>query len=92
MPPGDLNHRLRVAGSEEIGALAETMNRMAEQLDERIQTVLRQQNEREAMLSSMEEGVLAINNEGTILSLNKTCATLLGEEADEARKAAPSTR
>ena len=77
---GDLDHRLRVAGSAEIAALAETMNRMAEQLDERIQTVLRQQNEREAMLSSMEEGVLAINNEGTILSLNKACATLLGEE------------
>jgi two-component system phosphate regulon sensor histidine kinase PhoR len=56
------------------------MNRMAEQLDERIRTVLRQQNEREAMLSSMEEGVLAINNEGTILSLNKACASLLGEE------------
>jgi len=56
------------------------MNRMASQLDERIQTVLRQQNEREAMLSSMEEGVLAINNEGTILSLNQACATLLGEE------------
>ena len=77
---GDLGHRLRVADSVEIGTLAETMNRMAEQLDERIQTVLRQQNEREAMLSSMEEGVLAINNEGTILSLNKACATLLGEE------------
>jgi two-component system phosphate regulon sensor histidine kinase PhoR len=77
---GDLAHRLRVMDSVEIGTLAETMNRMAEQLDERIQTVLRQQNEREAMLSSMEEGVLAINNEGTILSLNKACATLLGEE------------
>ncbi|MBN1591448.1 MAG: HAMP domain-containing protein [Pirellulales bacterium] len=77
---GDLGHRLRVTDSVEIDTLAETMNRMAEQLDERIQTVLRQQNEREAMLSSMEEGVLAIDNEGTILSLNKACATLLGEE------------
>lgn len=76
---GDLRHRLRVADSVEVAALAETMNRMAEQLDERIQTVLRQQNEREAMLSSMEEGVLAINNEGTILSLNDACAILLGD-------------
>ncbi|MFZ1932727.1 MAG: ATP-binding protein [Thermoguttaceae bacterium] len=78
---GELNHRLRVAGSAEVTALAETMNRMAEQLDERIRTVLRQQNERDAMLSSMEEGVLAIDNEGMILSLNAACATLLGEEA-----------
>jgi len=76
---GDLRHRLPICGSAEIATLAETMNRMAEQLDERIQTVLRQQNEREAMLSSMEEGVLAINSEGTILSLNQACATLLGE-------------
>jgi two-component system phosphate regulon sensor histidine kinase PhoR len=77
---GDLKHRLRVVDSVEMGTLAETMNRMAEQLDERVQTVLRQQNEREAMLSSMEEGVLAIDNECTILSLNTACATLLGEE------------
>ena len=60
---GDLDHRLVVAGSVEVAAVAEAMNRMAEQLDERIQTVLRQQNEHEAMLSSMEEGVLAIDNE-----------------------------
>jgi two-component system phosphate regulon sensor histidine kinase PhoR len=77
---GDLGHRLRTMDCAEIGTLAETMNRMAEQLDERIQTVLRQQNEREAMLSSMEEGVLAINNQGTILSLNAACAELLDEE------------
>jgi two-component system, OmpR family, phosphate regulon sensor histidine kinase PhoR len=78
---GDLGHRLRAMDSVEIGTLAEAMNRMAEQLDERIRTVLRQQNEREAMLSSMEEGVLAIDNEGTILSLNAACAGLLGEGA-----------
>jgi two-component system phosphate regulon sensor histidine kinase PhoR len=82
---GDLGHRLRVMDLVEIGTLAETMNRMAEQLDERIQTVVRQQNEREAMLSSMEEGVLAINNEGTILSLNQACSTLLGEEQGKLR-------
>ena len=77
---GDLNHRLAAGGSLEVGAVAKALNRMAEQLDERIQTVLRQQNEREAMLSSMEEGVLAIDNQSRILSLNKTCATLLGGE------------
>jgi two-component system phosphate regulon sensor histidine kinase PhoR len=75
---GELHHRLPTAGTEEVAALAEALNRMAEQLDERIQTVLRQQNEREAMLSSMEEGVLAVDNESRILSLNQTCAKLLG--------------
>jgi two-component system, OmpR family, phosphate regulon sensor histidine kinase PhoR len=79
---GQLGHRVRAMDCVEIDTLAETMNRMAEQLDERIQTVLRQQNEREAMLSSMEEGVLAIDNQGTILSLNAACASLLGEQPD----------
>jgi two-component system phosphate regulon sensor histidine kinase PhoR len=41
--------------------------------------VLHQQNEREAMLASMEEGVLAVDNQGAILSLNQACAHLLGE-------------
>ncbi len=79
---GDLGHRLPAAGPEEVAAVATALNRMAGQLDERIQTVLSQQNEREAMLSSMEEGVLAIDNNGTILSLNKTCASLLGGEPE----------
>jgi len=77
---GNLAHRLRVSNCLEIGAVAESLNRMAGQLDERIRTVMRQQNERDAMLSSMEEGVLAIDNDGTILSLNAACAEMLGEE------------
>ncbi|MEN6407251.1 MAG: ATP-binding protein [Thermoguttaceae bacterium] len=77
---GDLGHRLRVTSSVEIIALADAMNRMAEQLNERIQTVLRQQNEREVMLSSMEEGVLAIDNDGVILSVNQACGSLLDED------------
>jgi two-component system phosphate regulon sensor histidine kinase PhoR len=79
---GDLHHRLPLEGSSEVAAVSDALNRMAAELDERIQTVLRQQNEREAMLSSMEEGVLAIDNEGRILSLNTTCAGLLGGESD----------
>jgi two-component system phosphate regulon sensor histidine kinase PhoR len=82
---GDLDHRLVVDGSLEVAAVAEALNHMAEQLDQRIQTVLRQRHEHEAMLSSMEEGVLAIDNEGTILSLNKTCGTLLGGDPAKLR-------
>ncbi|MCE5269367.1 MAG: HAMP domain-containing protein [Planctomycetaceae bacterium] len=77
---GDLTHRLSVTGPDEVVAVANALNEMARQLDERLQTVLRQQDERESMLASMEEGVLAIDRNGVILSLNKTCASLLGGE------------
>jgi two-component system phosphate regulon sensor histidine kinase PhoR len=63
---------------EEIGMLAESLNIMASQLEERIQRILRQQSEHQAMLSSMEEGVMAVDHTGTVLSVNDPCAGLLG--------------
>jgi two-component system, OmpR family, phosphate regulon sensor histidine kinase PhoR len=82
---GELDHRLPSVGSEEVRAVVEALNHMARQLSARIETIQRQQNEHEAMLSSMEEGVLAIDNRGVIISLNETCAALLGTDQEKAR-------
>lgn len=71
---GDFSHRLNTVGSAEINALAETMNQMAEQLEERLGTVTKERNQREAVLSSMVEGVLAVDTTGHIISLNKAAA------------------
>jgi len=70
---GDFGHRLRIfeSNSEEISGLAETMNKMAVHLEDRIKTVMQQRNELEALLSSMAEGVLAIDMEERIISLNQ---------------------
>ena len=57
--------------------LAEALNIMAAQLDDRIRTVTAQRNEQEAILSSMVEGVIAVDSRETILSLNRTAAQLL---------------
>jgi two-component system, OmpR family, phosphate regulon sensor histidine kinase PhoR len=75
---GEWKYRLPANYPEEIGALAESLNAMAAHLDERIQKVLRQQSEHQAMLSSMEEGVMAVDHTGTVLSVNQPCVTLLG--------------
>jgi two-component system phosphate regulon sensor histidine kinase PhoR len=50
------------------------MNQMAEQLEDRLQTVIKEKNQREAVLSSMVEGVLAVDTDGHIISLNKAAA------------------
>ena len=71
---GDFSYRLHSVGSIEVGALAETMNQMAAQLEERLQTVSKERNQREAVLSSMVEGVLAVDTDGHIISLNKAAA------------------
>lgn len=73
---GDLSHRLRLEGSREITTLARAMNEMASQLDERIETVVRQRDQQDAILDSMVEGVLALDTQGKILDLNPACSRM----------------
>lgn len=82
---GELQHKLPLPPLHEAAALAETMNQMAAQLDARIHDVLQQRNEREAILSSMVEGVLAIDLDERVLSLNQAAARLLGIALDKAQ-------
>ena len=75
---GELESRLPVPDSEELGGLAEAMNEMAFQLDSRIRTAMRQRSELEAVLSSMVEGVLAVDIEERLISVNHAAGQLLG--------------
>ena len=82
---GELNHRLPLPDSEELAGLADTMNRMASQLDDRIQKVIGQRKEIEAVLSSMIEGVIAIDNDDRVMRMNQAAADLMGVALDQAR-------
>jgi len=64
------------------------MNQMADQLDERIRTIVRQRNEQEAVLACMVEGVLAIDKQETILRFNQAAASLLNLGSDAAGRRA----
>ena len=50
---------------------------MAHELEQRIQTVIRQRNETQAVLSSMVEGVVALDLQERIMDLNEAAARLL---------------
>jgi len=82
---GDLDHRLLVSGPGELDSLANALNKMATQLQERIATITDQRNELEAVLSSMIEGVVAIDGQGRIVSINKAAATLLNIDAQHVK-------
>jgi two-component system, OmpR family, phosphate regulon sensor histidine kinase PhoR len=82
---GDLSHKLSVPNSQELNELAQTLNLMAEQLEERISIVTRQRGELEAILSSMVEGVIVFDLEERVLSLNQAAARLLGVAQIEVR-------
>ena len=81
----DLSHRLYASDFLETRRLADSLNRLAQRLEIRMAAIVSQQHEQEAMLTSMDEGVLAIDREGTILNLNETCAKLLGQDLAKLR-------
>jgi two-component system, OmpR family, phosphate regulon sensor histidine kinase PhoR len=82
---GDLASRLHVPDSVELGGLAEALNDMAAQLHERIRAISRQRGEREAILSSMAEGVIAVNAAEKIISINQAAAGMLGLRTETAQ-------
>lgn len=81
---GELDYKLDLPDSDELGSLAGSLNAMAGQLEERIGTIVRQSNEQEAVLASLVEGVLAVDTEQRIISLNRAAAQLLECTPDQA--------
>ncbi len=83
---GDLRAKVPVPPSDELASLAEALNYMAEQLDQRLRTVNRQRREQEAVLASMVEGVLAVDQQERLITLNQAGARLLGVDPEAARE------
>ncbi|MGD2126308.1 MAG: ATP-binding protein [Desulfobacteraceae bacterium] len=75
---GDFECRLPVSDMEELASLSETMNLMAAELQERVNTITEQRNELEAVLSSMVEGVIAVDREERIINMNDAAARIFG--------------
>lgn len=67
---GDLNKRAIIYNYDEIGFLAQTFNNIADQLEIRIIDSLDKKNKLEAILESMESGVIAIDNNENIILIN----------------------
>lgn len=81
---GDLSYTIEPSRTEEFGAVASSLNRMARRLDGTVRTISQQRNEREAILSSMVEGVLAVDLDERIMTLNQAAGTLLNIDTDAA--------
>jgi two-component system phosphate regulon sensor histidine kinase PhoR len=82
---GDFESRLPVENPEEIGSLSETMNQMAIELQERIRKMTKQRNELEAVLTSMLEGVIAVDNDERIISMNQAAGEMLEAHPSQAQ-------
>jgi len=74
---GELSHRLHEPSILELANLASVMNRTAFELEDRIATVKNQRNEYEAVLSSMTEGVVGVDRDQRIITINKAALSML---------------
>ncbi len=80
---GDLAYRLPAPSTEEMSRLAEALNQMASQLDEKINTIIQQRNEQQAVFQSMVEGVVAVDQEERFISINQAAADLFHVETSQ---------
>ncbi len=83
---GDLTRKISATGSLEIFGLANTLNKMAHQLDWRIRCVTEERNEREAILFSMIEGVFAVDAAERLISMNQAAAELIGVDPKKSKR------
>jgi len=82
---GDLTAHVPEPSIAEFAVLARAMNQMATQLNDRILTIVRQRNEQTAVLTSMAEGVLAVDLQERVMEINPAAARLLALDADRIR-------
>ena len=81
---GDFSHQVIVPRTEEFAVVAESLNHMASELDDKLRTLTQERNEREAVLSSMVEGVLAVDTEERLIAVNAAAARLLDTKPADA--------
>ena len=68
---GRTEARVRAGGNDEVGGLARSLNRMAEELERRLTLLSRERSQLQSVLDGMVEGVVLIDAEGTILLANR---------------------
>ena len=80
---GNLKARLAVPDTQELSQLAVTMNQMALNLDEKIEAFKNRSMELEAVHSSMQEGVIAIDQDEKIITINDAATKVFDLSAQQ---------
>lgn len=82
---GEFAHSISVPRSLELAGLAESMNKMAGDLDARIRTVSRHKSEQEAIFAAMVEGIVAVDARERVITINRAAAEMFGSDTGPVR-------
>jgi two-component system phosphate regulon sensor histidine kinase PhoR len=89
MSAGDLQARAPEEGSAELTLLAATLNQLATEMDARIRQVGRDGEQRDVILSGMEEGIVLIGPDGLVGYANPAASRILRTTPEDVRTLAP---
>jgi two-component system phosphate regulon sensor histidine kinase PhoR len=73
---GDYGRRINLDTKDEVGQLAHTFNDMAEKLEVTINDLSDKNNKLEAVLTSIQSGILALDATGKIILINPAAASM----------------
>ena len=81
------NYRVKIASNshDELGDLARMLNKLGEDLSDRVSTALAEKAKLKAMLQSLKEGIIAIDSESRILFTNQSMYQLLDSDEIDCR-------
>jgi len=77
---GDFNNRIYIKSKDEIGALANTLNLMAEKLDMTISEIQDKNTKLQSALTSMNEALVAVDRSYKIILINPVARSLFDIE------------
>lgn len=80
---GNVSGHVRIESADEIGALAENINRMVDVLREKIRTADENRMKLEAVFSGMTEGIMVLDAEDRIESVNRGMEAMTGKSAQQ---------
>jgi two-component system phosphate regulon sensor histidine kinase PhoR len=77
MAAGNYHERLQVRHKDAVGLLAQSLNRLADQSQQRIAEITDDRNKLQAILGSMVEGVIAVDGQERVIHLNSVAKRIL---------------
>lgn len=80
---GDFGRQIPVSGDDEIGRLAEAVNRMGRSSAQRMAELTTDRNRLSKIFTGMVEGVIGVDVEQRIIHINQAAADLLGIQMNE---------
>ncbi|GAB4272554.1 two-component system histidine kinase PnpS [Thermincola ferriacetica] len=83
MAEGKLDNYVRVVSDDEVGALGRGLNYMARRLKDTIKEITEEKNKIQAILTSMVEGVIAVDKDTRILLVNPAFEKIFNVVADQ---------